>query len=108
MESTYFLGKNTVALRYLYVPPFSLPGIYCYLPVVLAIYASACSTGPMGALIQTQATKTSAPMPPLLSNRADANDLQIQRFFGSGTVWADDFSPEIIKAVLAVSSLSPT
>ncbi len=78
MESTHFLGKNPVrsdicmCLRLRYRPSLLLA-------VVLAIYASACSTGPMEPN-PSPATKTPAPMPPLLSNRADADDLQIQDF----------------------------
>ena len=73
-----FPRQKSGSLRYLYVPPLRYrPSLL--LAVVLAIYASACSTGPMEPN-PSPATKTPAPMPPLLSNRADADDLQIQDF----------------------------
>ena len=70
--------QKSGSLRYLYVPPLGYrPSLL--LAVVLAIYGSACSTGPMEPN-PSPATKTPAPVPQLLSNRADADDLQIQDF----------------------------
>ena len=67
------------SLIYLCVPPLRYRSSLL-LAVVLAIYGSACSTGPMEPS-PSPATKTPAPVPPLLSNRADADDhLQIQDF----------------------------